>query len=117
MNTSRLNVLSLVPLALLAAAACGGGSTPPPATPTTTADRVPATATTAAPALKYAMDRTAFNETAFRLNLPVYWMGDTNGNGAVDADEVRALQFYPTEGKWTDGGKLTDAFDKAFSQI
>jgi len=127
MNQSRLNSLSLVPLALLAAAvtagtaACGGGAPPPPATPTTTADQVPTTAPTATqpivPPAKYAMDRSAFNETAFRLNLPVYWMADTNGNGTVDADEVRALQFYPTEGKWTDGGKLNDAFDKAFTQI
>jgi hypothetical protein len=121
MITSRLNARSLVPLALLAAAACGGGETAPPASPTTTADKMPATAPTATqpivPAAKYAMDRTAFNEAAFRLNLPVYWIADTNGNGAVDADEVRALEFYPTVGNWTDGGKLNDAFDKAFSQI
>ncbi len=122
MNTSRLQVLSLLPLALLgaAAAACGGAEAPPAASPVTTAEKLPtpATATTpASSAQKYAMDRAAFNETAFRLNLPVYWIADTNGNGAIDADEVRSLLFYPTDGSWTEGGKLNDAFDKAFTQI
>ena len=120
MNHSRLNVLAFVPLALLTAAACGGNAPAPAAPSTTTADKVPApaaTAATPASAAKYAMDRTAFNETAFRLNLPVYWIADTNKDGAVDADEVKSLLFYPTDGAWTDGGKLNDAFDKAFTQI
>ncbi len=118
MRTLRLPATSLLPLMLLAAAACGSPAAPPAApTPTTTGDRLPVPASGATTAPKYAMDRTAFNETAFRLNLPVYWTADANGNGAVDADEVRSLLFYPSEGTWTEGGKLNDAFDKAFAQI
>jgi hypothetical protein len=36
-----------------------------------------------------------FNALAVRLNLPLYWAGDTNGNKSVDDDEVASLLFYP----------------------
>ena len=102
-------------------AACGGGETqaPPPASPTTTANT--ATPTTASPkasdSRKYAIDRSAFNEAAFRLNIPVYWAADKNGDGAIDGDEVKSLLFFPSEQAWTDNGKLNGAFDKAFADI
>src|SRR5262249_41554504 len=65
----------------------------------------------------YAIDRATFNETAFRLNVPVYWSADKNSDGAVDPDEVASLLFFPTEGKWTDNGKFTPDFEKAFADI
>src|SRR4051794_33862746 len=35
-----------------------------------------------------------FNALAVRLNLPLYWIGDTNGNKSADDDEVARLLFY-----------------------
>jgi hypothetical protein len=115
MSPKRLSVL--VPLALLAA--CGNDPPPQPTVPTTTANAV--TSLFAAPKAgdksPYAIDRMTFNETAFRLNVPVYWAADKNSDGAIDPDEVTSLLFFPTEGKWTDGGKFTPDFDKAIATI
>lgn len=36
-----------------------------------------------------------FNALAVRLNIPLYWVGDKNGNKSVDDDEVASLLFYP----------------------
>lgn len=36
-----------------------------------------------------------FNALAVRLNIPLYWIGDKNGNKSVDDDEVAQLLFYP----------------------
>jgi len=36
-----------------------------------------------------------FNALAVRLNIPLYWVGDKNGNKSVDDDEVAQLLFYP----------------------
>ena len=58
---------------------------------------------------RYAMDRATFNDTAFRLNVPVYWTADKNHDGTVDPDEVAALLFYPSEGRWVSKGSFTDA--------
>jgi hypothetical protein len=37
-----------------------------------------------------------FNALAVRLNLPLYWIADANGNKSVDNDEVVPLLFYPS---------------------
>ena len=37
-----------------------------------------------------------FNALAVRLNIPLYWIGDQNGNKSVDNDEVASLLFYPS---------------------
>src|SRR5689334_7372741 len=49
----------------------------------------------AAPAARDKLTPAEFNALAVRLNLPLYWMGDTNGNKSVDDDEVARLLFYP----------------------
>ncbi len=49
-----------------------------------------------------------FNRLAVRLDLPVLWTGDHNGNGAVDEEEVEALQFH---------GPYDGDLDKAFAQV
>src|SRR3954465_12215924 len=49
----------------------------------------------AAPAARDQLTPAEFNALAVRLNLPLYWMGDTNGNKSVDDDEVASLLFYP----------------------
>src|SRR3569833_944839 len=49
----------------------------------------------AAPAARNKLSPAEFNALAVRLNLPLYWMGDTNANKSVDDDEVARLLFYP----------------------
>jgi hypothetical protein len=63
------------------------------------------------------LDRKEFNRLAVRLNLPLLWDHDANNNQAIDPDEVRTLQFYPSQEQWTEGGNFTPAFAKAFTQI
>jgi hypothetical protein len=64
-----------------------------------------------------AISRADFNRWAVRLNLPVYWIADGDGDQQIDPGEVAALLFYPSEGSWTEGGKLTPAFDAAYRAI
>jgi hypothetical protein len=52
-------------------------------------------ATAAAPASRDKLTPAEFNALAVRLNLPLYWTGDTNGNKSADDDEVTRLLFYP----------------------
>lgn len=59
------------------------------------------------------IDRARFNQLALRLELPLFWGADTNGNGAPDPDEVRTLLFYPTSTAWVDAGAFTPAFEEA----
>jgi len=54
------------------------------------------------------ISRADFNRFAVRLNLPVYWIADTNDNGTPDPDERAALLFYPT---------AEIDFDAAYQQI
>ncbi|HUJ56954.1 MAG TPA: hypothetical protein VLX92_00520 [Kofleriaceae bacterium] len=63
------------------------------------------------------LSRADFNRLAVRENLPVYWIADTNQDGAIDADEVAALLFYPTTGHWSDGHALTPDFGRAYDQL
>lgn len=71
-----------------------------------------------APPTRYeALDRNRFNQLAVRANLPVYWVADSNGDRSIDANEVRSLLFYPTEGRWTENGKLTPAFDQVYASL
>lgn len=86
--------------------ACGGSAstTPTPDTPAAEAryDRLP---------------RLRFNQLAVRLDLPLFWAADDDGDGAVDPAEVRSLRFYPSEGAWVDGDAFTPAFDRAYAAI
>jgi hypothetical protein len=62
----------------------------------------------AQPAKRDGLARPDFNRWAVRLNLPIYWALDKNGDKAVDADEVTSLMFYPT---------ASIALDTAYAQI
>jgi hypothetical protein len=42
------------------------------------------------------LTRTDFNRAAVRLDQPLFWRADTNGNGHADRDEIATLLFYPT---------------------
>ena len=63
------------------------------------------------------VERLVFNRAAVRLNLPLYWTADSNGNGAVDPDEVARLLFYPTTPSWVAAGHFTPEFEKACAEI
>ncbi|HVK85135.1 MAG TPA: hypothetical protein VM513_13555 [Kofleriaceae bacterium] len=41
------------------------------------------------------ISRTEFNRWAVRENLPLYWIRDTNNDGALTPDELTTLLFYP----------------------
>lgn len=63
------------------------------------------------------LDRLRFNQLALRLDLPLFWGSDTNGNGAPDPDEVHSLAFYPLDVTWTEPGRFTSDFDVAMRRI
>ena len=62
-------------------------------------------------------DRARFNQLALRLDLPLFWTADTDGNGEPGPDEVRSLLFYGASGApasvWVSDGHFTPAFDAA----
>ena len=63
------------------------------------------------------LDRLRFNQLAVQNNLPLFWAADTDEDGAVDADEVRSLLFYPDGGPWVEDGQLSEAFGVAYSAL
>jgi hypothetical protein len=65
------------------------------------------------------VDRARFNQLALRLNEPVFWAADTDGDGEPDPDEVRSLLFYGTAAapRWVEGGAFTDAFVRVATRI
>lgn len=72
-----------------------GGSTPPPPAPPPAASTPPTASSTAAPESPAKLSRREFNQAAARLNLPVFWSEDRDGDQEPDADEVHALLFHP----------------------
>ncbi|MFO0605864.1 MAG: hypothetical protein U0324_21955 [Polyangiales bacterium] len=64
-----------------------------------------------------APSRLRFNQLALRLDLPLFWARDANGNHAPDPDEVRSLRFYPERGEWVRDGRFTPAWDAALARI
>jgi hypothetical protein len=92
-----------VALALLAAACNPGADAadagPAPGSPRSSgsASTISSAAASGGPSATGALDRGAWNQKAARLNLPIYWVADKNGNGRAEAEEVRGLQFYPSE--------------------
>ena len=64
-----------------------------------------------------AITRPDFNRWAVRTNTPVYWIEDTNQNGAIDPNELASLLFYPGEGHWVANGGTTPDFDSAYDRI
>ncbi len=102
----------LLSVAILAA--CKKGEAPPQVGSGSGSDPKPG------PTQVKAHDRIAridFNRWAVRLNLPVYWIADTNNNKSLDANEVAALLFYPTSATYAANGALTADFETAYDQI
>ncbi|MFS8070893.1 MAG: hypothetical protein ACMG6S_31385, partial [Byssovorax sp.] len=120
------NPISLAaPLAslLIAAATLTACEEPPPMTPPQPLPGplpgvVGAPAPAAPPAKLDAIPRLQLNRLAAELALPLFWTADSNGNGAVDPDEVATLWgIAPVQPVYVDKGKLTPAFTTAYDAM
>ena len=110
--------MNLRPIACLVALAGCGGSASSAHTDTTATGSTAVAVPEAAPRTYDDLERLRFNQVAVRLDLPLFWTTDADGDGAVDPDEVRALDFYTTEEiRWTDEGRFTPSFDSAYDLI
>lgn len=94
---------------------CAPRDTPPPPPPPLPAPQPVAAPAPPAPKTYDALERGTFNQLAVRMNLPLYWAKDDNGNRAIDPNELRGLLFYPTSPEWVRGGKLSAEFELAYS--
>jgi hypothetical protein len=63
------------------------------------------------------LDRATVNRMAQRLDLPLFWAADSNGDGAIDPGEVKSLLFFPSAPAWTRGGRFTAEFDAAYASM
>ena len=64
-----------------------------------------------------ALARDDLNRLAERLNLPLFWRTDADGDGEVDPDEVAALLFHPTQGQWVVDGAFLPAFFDSYDRM
>jgi hypothetical protein len=88
---------------MLVLAACGGS---PPITEAPAGER------------RYdALTRSELNGLALRLDLPIFWTSDADGDRSVDPNEVRSLLFYPTDGRWVEDGAFTSEFESAYDAM
>jgi len=114
---------SLVGFSIVVVAACGGSKstavTPSGPAASVVTDRGTRSTAAPPPTAHAAVDRRAFNRSAQRLNLPLFWSIDKTGNGGIEPDETALLLFYPTSGtaKWVEGGSFTPAFEEAYKRI
>lgn len=65
-----------------------------------------------------AVPREAFNRLAAAEALPVFWIADEDGDGAIDPDEVAELWGVPgPDEEWIVDGAFTDAFANAYRAL
>ncbi len=65
-----------------------------------------------------AVPRLQLNRLAAELALPLFWIADSNGNGAVDPDEIATLWgIAPVQPVYVDKGKFTPAFTTAYDAM
>ncbi len=69
------------------------------------------------PSAEVAIERLRLNQLALRLELPLFWVADTDEDGAPDPDEVRSLRFYPTRVEYVRDGAFTPAMAEALDAI
>lgn len=89
----------LLLLSALSAACVADPNVPPPApppTPVVPEPPVPAPQPPVAVAPRPKLSRADFNRIAVRLNLPLFWAADPDGDGIPDRPEVKTLLFYPS---------------------
>lgn len=63
------------------------------------------------------LDRATFNKLATRLNVPIYWTADVDGDGAPDPDEIVSLLFFSTSQAWVEEGRFTPAFEVYYDRL
>ncbi len=63
------------------------------------------------------IDRATFNKMATRINAPIYWLADANGNGMPEPTEIKSLLFFPTHEDWVKDGAFTPAFDVYYDRL
>jgi hypothetical protein len=103
---------------VLALTACGPSSTQVEPLPPETEGEPVAEVLESEPRTYDDLERLRFNQVAVRLNLPLFWATDADGDGAIDPDEVRVLHFYTDEEvDWADGDGFTAGFDEAYDAI
>lgn len=108
--------LWLLLVATSSLSACAGVKADPPALPPPPPPIAPPPAPPP-PLRTDALERATFNQLAVRMNLPVFWVADSNGNRAVDADEVTSLLFYPSSPEWVKDGRLSQPFELAYASM
>src|SRR6187431_127071 len=93
---------------LLASAALTACGEPPEAPPQPLPPPIPMGTTAPAPAKLDSIPRLQLNRLAAELDLPLFWIADTNGNNAIDPDEIATLWgIAAVTPQWVDKGKLT----------
>ncbi|MCB9597300.1 MAG: hypothetical protein H6719_31535 [Sandaracinaceae bacterium] len=113
--TKRLLLAALLGSALLLPACSECNSSDADDSPTATStpeDPTPAEA----PAYD-GLERLRFNQLAVQTNTPVFWASDADEDGAIDADEVRQLLFYPESEPFVADGALTDHFRETYEAL
>ena len=94
----------------------------PPATESNQADENAANAdaqAAQAPALDQ-LDRKTFNQTALRMDLPLFWIHEAEPNNTVRPEVLTTLNFYPTSDSiaWKDAdGKFTQEFYDLYNKM
>ena len=63
------------------------------------------------------LDREAFNLAAQRLDLPLLWVADHDGDKRPDIDELAGLAFFDQAPNWLENGELTEDFAMAVEAI
>ncbi|AGP37130.1 hypothetical protein [Sorangium cellulosum] len=116
---SRAPLAALAGLAALAAeAACVQPHAPPPAEPPKAAEPAPPAAQAAPSAPPFGqIPRLDLNRIAVELDLPLFWIGDRNGSGAVEPDEVAALWHHAKAPAWVAAGAFTPEFTSAYAAM
>ncbi|WP_437616640.1 hypothetical protein WMF20_22250 [Sorangium sp. So ce834] len=125
MKTAHPNPASRAPLAALAAlaaiaaeAACARPHAPPPVEPPKAAEPAPTAAQAAPSAPPFGqIPRLDFNRIAVELDLPLFWIADRNGSGAVEPDEVAALWHHTKAPAWAASGAFTPEFTAAYAAM
>ncbi|AUX32723.1 MULTISPECIES: hypothetical protein [Sorangium] len=125
MRTALPNPASRAPLAALAAlaaiaaeAACARPHAPPPVEPPKAAEPAPTAAQAAPSAPPFGqIPRLDFNRIAVELDLPLFWIADRNGSGAVEPDEVAALWHHTKAPAWVAAGAFTPEFTSAYAAM
>ncbi|WP_437321472.1 hypothetical protein [Sorangium sp. So ce385] len=116
---SRAPLTALAGLAALAAgAACVQPHAPPPAEPPKAAAPAPPAAQAAPSAPPFGqIPRLDVNRIAVELDLPLFWIADRNGSGAVEPDEVAALWHHTKAPAWVAAGAFTPEFTSAYAAM